>query len=133
MTKTLLFLIALIVLSNAYTQTKAKKYAGLAYASYCSPKQLINWTLGVVSYNYPNVHDVTIIENTSKVNYIIIIPKDLRAYIIYDEDDNTIVVTFRGSQNISNWLSNIDFIFTDYTPCDKCKVHKGFYNAYLNL
>ena len=35
-------------------------------------------------------------------------------FTAYNSQDNTIVVTFRGSQNIANWISNIDFLKSNY-------------------
>ena len=50
-------------------------------------------------------------------------------YIGYQLDINAIVLSFRGSEDFQNWLSDLEIIRVDYPLCDKCSVHKGFYHA----
>lgn len=43
--------------------------------------------------------------------------------------DNTrdeIVVAFRGSSDLRNWIADFDFIQVSYDYCDGCYVHDGF-------
>src|SRR5690606_27245725 len=40
---------------------------------------------------------------------------------------------FRGSSNIQNWMDNLDFIKVGYPGVQGGEVHKGFYNAWLDL
>lgn len=54
---------------------------------------------------------------------------DTQGYVGYDSSKSAIVVSFRGSESIQNWISNLDAILTDYPPCSGCRVHKGFYRA----
>jgi putative lipase involved disintegration of autophagic bodies len=39
-------------------------------------------------------------------------------------------VAFRGSVNIENWITNIDFKMRPYKSITGAKVHEGFYTAY---
>ena len=41
-----------------------------------------------------------------------------------------IIVSFRGSSNIANWISNLSFNQVSYPKCNGCKVHNGFYSAW---
>jgi predicted lipase len=50
-------------------------------------------------------------------------------YIGYQPDIKAIVVSFRGSEDFQNWLSDLEVIRVDYPLCEKCSVHKGFYHA----
>ena len=43
---------------------------------------------------------------------------------------NGIIVCFRGSSNIPNWLANLDFHFTSYSSCHGCEVHAGFFKTW---
>lgn len=52
-----------------------------------------------------------------------------RGYIGYNEGQQAIYVSFRGSEDINNWITNLDAIKTDYPLCSGCEVHKGFYTA----
>jgi len=53
----------------------------------------------------------------------------------YDSHSKSIIVSFRGSSNIKNWLDNFDFVKQDYSlhGCKNCQVHTGFYKSYLTL
>ena len=44
-----------------------------------------------------------------------------------------IIVSFRGSSNIPNWINNINILKMDYPYCDGCKIHKGFHKSYQSL
>ena len=56
---------------------------------------------------------------------------DTHGFIGYLPSMNTIYVSFRGSESISKWITNIDAIKKPYPPCESegCEVHKGFYLA----
>lgn len=54
---------------------------------------------------------------------------DTHGYIGYHAGQQTIYVSFRGSESIKNWVDNLDAILTNYPLCTKCEVHKGFYKA----
>lgn len=44
-----------------------------------------------------------------------------------DKTNEQIVVAFRGSSSISNWIANLDFVLTDASSlCDGCEAHMGF-------
>ena len=52
-----------------------------------------------------------------------------RGFIGYQPSINAIIVSYRGSSDIENWFTNLNFIFTSYPNCNNCKVHEGFYEA----
>ena len=46
------------------------------------------------------------------------------------------VLIFRGTVpwDLKNWIEDINFVPTDFPLCDnKCKVHRGFYEAYKQI
>lgn len=49
-------------------------------------------------------------------------------YMGYDEGENRIVIAFRGSDNIRNWLSDLNFSTSTYPLCNKCAIHTGINN-----
>lgn len=55
--------------------------------------------------------------------------KDTEGYIGYTDSQQAIYVSFRGSSDIQNWITNIQATTTNYPLCSDCNVHKGFYNA----
>ena len=46
---------------------------------------------------------------------------------------NTIAVVVVGTNNIRNWLTNLNLGKKSYSECKDCKVHNGFYNHYSSL
>jgi hypothetical protein len=53
-----------------------------------------------------------------------------QAYSAYDSVNDRIVVSFRGSWNVPNWVENLDTLKTDYQYCPGCQVHMGFLVSY---
>ena len=41
-----------------------------------------------------------------------------------------VVVSFRGTHNIADWLDDLDAVQTAYPNVDNGYVHKGFYSAW---
>jgi len=69
-----------------------------------------------------------------KATYIILDKlHDTNGYIGYTTSQSTIFVAFRGSESLSNWISNLDAVLTTYPLCANCNVHAGFYAAEKNV
>lgn len=53
----------------------------------------------------------------------------------YDSVSNSIISTYRGSDNALNWIEDFDFIKVDYVRegCTDCRVHQGFNADYNSL
>ena len=56
---------------------------------------------------------------------------DTNGFIGYLPSDNSIYVSFRGSESVNNWITDFDSTKTSYTsyPTCGCEVHQGFYLA----
>jgi hypothetical protein len=54
-------------------------------------------------------------------------------YIGFQSDIEYIIVSFRGTNDVQNWVTNLDFFTTEYPLCSEgdsnCRVHSGFYAA----
>ena len=109
-----------------YNTTLAKKFWHFCMASYCKQSKIAYWDLGFVSTLYPGVTDITVIYNSTK---------NTLAYTAYYPEKNEVLIIFRGTQmtSVLNWISDIDFISTAYPYCSGCRVHQGFYKAYLTI
>ena len=59
--------------------------------------------------------------------------KGTYGFVGYNDNDNQIIVSFRGTdpKNIENWKTDIKIWKTDYPGVPNARVHTGFYNAYL--
>ncbi|KAJ5919557.1 hypothetical protein N7454_009392 [Penicillium verhagenii] len=59
---------------------------------------------------------------------------DTAGFLAVDETNDLIVLSFRGSTDISNWIANLDFVFNDDSGlCSGCDVHSGFWSAWLTV
>jgi len=55
---------------------------------------------------------------------------DLQGFTGYSTTHKGIVLAFRCSSNIQNWIINLSTNQIDYPRCDGCKVHNGFHTAW---
>ena len=55
-----------------------------------------------------------------------------KGYIGYDSKLNLVIAVFRGSDNIENWINDFKAIYTEYSFCKDCYVHKGNCFEHLN-
>lgn len=100
---------------------KSMYYAG---AAYCLLDDLqTNWNCGEPCAQTNGVKEFTPIINTNLNTF---------GYVAYNEQDNEIVVVFRGTQmtNVMNWVSDLDIHTVQYKTLNGSLVHKGFYSTY---
>lgn len=55
---------------------------------------------------------------------------DLQGFTGFSTTLNAIILSFRGSKNIQNWIINLSTNQVDYSRCTGCKVHNGFNTAW---
>lgn len=58
-------------------------------------------------------------------------PVDGTGFVAVDHSKKLIVLAFRGSKSIGNWLANINIVQKPYPPCKLCTVHSGFYDTWV--
>lgn len=60
---------------------------------------------------------------------------DLEGYVAVDTVREEIVVAFRGSSDLRNWIADFDFLLVKYsgTGCSGCYVHDGFYSSWEEI
>ena len=109
---------ALSVVSAAYNPTAGLKGVYYSAASYCSAASVQSWSCGEPCSQEAGVTSITPIRNDAKGTF---------GYVAYNKNANEIVVSFRGSQNIQNWITNIDFGKMNYKDVAGAQVHTGFY------
>ena len=71
--------------------------------------------------NDPALNGLRLINNDSKI----------QGYVKFQ--DNAIVVSFRGTVDLKDWISNAKVLQRDYQNCKSCKVHTGFFNYYNSV
>lgn len=58
---------------------------------------------------------------------------NIQGFVGYSAPHNAVIAAFRGTVDIKNWISNIQFAQVAYPKCSGCAVHDGFYNAYQEV
>ncbi|KAF2685303.1 alpha/beta-hydrolase [Lentithecium fluviatile CBS 122367] len=51
---------------------------------------------------------------------------DATGFVAVDTTNSLIVISFRGSSSVRNWISNANFGLSDVSWCDDCSAHAGF-------
>ena len=122
----LLCVVALLVLANSlsftlYDVTHSKQTAGYASLAYCDNTCLNAWSCKSGS-KLPGLTNVTYLAQSIT---------QATGYLGYSSQLNTIIVSFRGSSNIPNWIENLNFEKVPYLFCLRCEIHTGFYADYI--
>lgn len=55
---------------------------------------------------------------------------DVAGFLAADSTNKLLVLAFRGSRSVQNWIANLDFGAEDIDICDGCKAHSGFWKAW---
>ncbi|KAL4497805.1 hypothetical protein ABPG72_000560 [Tetrahymena utriculariae] len=120
-----LFLVSCQQLS--YNETIAQNLAGFSFASFCNPKYLQQWSCGSACKKIPN----------GLTDFYYFYNKTLKAsrYIGYSAHHDAIVVVFRGTVPwlVQNWIANLNTVKIQCPYCEKCYVHKGFFQQFNQL
>lgn len=55
---------------------------------------------------------------------------DATGFVAVDDVNKAIVLSFRGTVSLSNWIANVNLDFNDFDACDDCQVHAGFLSSW---
>jgi len=127
-----LALLALPVLSGArgvpgtasteYSEDRARVLAHFAGAAYCNSDLISSWSCD--HCQEAGSFQAQVIYNSKS---------DMQAYVGLNSE-NQIVVAFRGSISLTNWIENLYYAHeAAYPHCDGCKVHSGFYETWRSV
>jgi hypothetical protein len=56
---------------------------------------------------------------------------DVTGYIAADTTNKLIIVSFRGSSSILNWITDLQVELTDNDICSGCQAHLGFFDSWV--
>lgn len=99
-----------------YNLELSKKYGAYSKIAYCPEDKVKNWNCKDCQ-TYNTIQDLQIIENKKK---------DIFAYVFYDTLLQKIVLSWRGSIDSKNYVTDFTYAKIPYT-CTLCEVHLGFY------
>lgn len=109
--------------SAQYSPTVAMSSLYYCKTSYCNSQDIQSWDCGSTCNFHPGFKVQGVYRNSSV---------DSQGYSGLSSTGD-IVVAFRGSYNIKNWIADLDFTKVSYPSCSGCEVHKGFYEVYLSM
>lgn len=109
--------------ATGYNQTEAMDFLHFSQVAYCPAKALLEWSCS--NCNLPAAKNVSVFSDEST---------DTQAYVSYLPSRGRVVVGFRGTNSLTNWIDNLKFAKTAaYARCDGCEVHDGFLNQWNNV
>lgn len=118
----LVLLCYLVYSQNSYSTKTAKHLTELAAISYESESSILNWNCnlcGIVPFQEPQIF-----KNDSNSVF---------GFVGYSPQLQKIVVAFRGSVDIANWVLNLKTVRTNYPLCSGCSVHIGFNQGFNSV
>lgn len=120
-----ILLVALLfaVTSCAYSTALAKELAYYSEITHCSDSEIAQWSCSGFTSQVKGLSPVSFY-NPGKNTF---------GFIAYNPTFQAVVVAFRGSEDIKNWITNLDTVRTSYGACSGCSVHLGFNAAYNNV
>ncbi|GAM27498.1 hypothetical protein SAMD00019534_106740, partial [Acytostelium subglobosum LB1] len=104
-----------------YSQEIGTQHVLMNYVSYCDTQQILDWTCPRCK-NFPGATNIKVVEN-----------KELSTFGVVATYNDTVFIAFRGSVDVTNWISNFEFAHVDYPNVTDAKVHFGFYHAWLGV
>ena len=119
----LLALVAAAATAQSYNPNLAMSALYFCKAAYCDASAISSWSCGACSY-HPGMQSVSVFTNSSI---------ESQGFTGYDSNMNAVIVAFRGSSNIPNWISDLNFFKTSYPYCSGCEVHRGFFHEWQSL
>lgn len=109
----LLLLPSSLCLLSSYDPLLAKEAWIYSIASYCNADRLQNWDIADLKTFYPDMKDISVFYSSDGDN---------QGFVGFNEKTNLVVMVFRGSSSIENWMENIDLIKTSYSRCSVNKL-----------
>ena len=106
---------------DSYSQSTANHTLMFAYGAYCPADQLEDW-----SCKWCQEVPGFLVDVVYEADYLL-------AFTGYDPQYNQVVVSFRGTHNVEDWLYDLDAVPVDYPGIDGGTVEAGFYKAWQNL
>ncbi|KAF1958607.1 alpha/beta-hydrolase [Byssothecium circinans] len=67
---------------------------------------------------------------TSVIEYASELASDVTGFVSLDPTNKFIVIAFRGTASIDNWITNINFKEADTNLCKDCTAHAGFWQSW---
>ncbi|KPA78984.1 lipase precursor-like protein [Leptomonas pyrrhocoris] len=110
-----------------FSEADAMRYHYYEAASYCGASAVEAWTCGRVCSHVPGFQTFAVLDNDDF---------GTQGFVGVDHNNSQIVVAFRGSSDLANWLMDLLAKSIAYKPTScgsACEVHTGFMLSYLSV
>ena len=108
--------------TRGYDEGRAKLFMFLSAAAYCDADQINSWGCKPCKLAGLSLQARTFINGSTQ------------CFVGYADSLDQVIVSFRGSHSIQDWITNLNFPQTAaYPSCDGCKVHEGFFDSWLSV
>jgi len=116
--------------ASYFSATRAILFARFSQIAYCPSE--------ILSEKWKTCPDCVATDSNFSVSRVIQGSKaQSQAFIGYSNTTSAtgnIVISFRGSDNLENWIKDLDFPKqTAYPKCSGCKIHGGFLSAWTEV
>ncbi|KAI9907771.1 hypothetical protein PsorP6_003337 [Peronosclerospora sorghi] len=109
---------------STYNETTAMYLAHITSVSYCHIQHIIEW----------NCQPCTLVSRLSGVKVVEDAKDNFQGLVGYSHLYNALVIAFRGSIDVTNWINNITFLKKRaYAHFPDVMVHEGFYWTYRSV
>ncbi|KAI9292198.1 alpha/beta-hydrolase [Neoconidiobolus thromboides FSU 785] len=99
------------------TEEESKDYVLFASSVYCPKEQIINWSCSRCRLR-SDITQAMVFEHKNT---------ESRAFITVDHKNRNVIIAFRGSANLKNWLQNVKILKSELLPDNpEVQVHLGF-------
>ncbi len=115
--------------TKSFNVSLAKRMSQLTAISYCQPEHIESWQCTPCSFIQPPLIVQKVFMDTVKDLF--------QGYVAYDPQYHSILIAFRGTRDVKNWLDNLTFIkmrlFPKEFPDLNIEVHSGFHKVYKSV
>lgn len=101
--------------ASNYDDTTAQGLAYLAAAAYCDPGPVQGWSCLACTKSPITVSNAIFLQDSTLTNF---------AYCGTDESDGSVVLSYRGSDDIQQWINNLKVDKIPFAGCSGCNVHE---------
>jgi predicted lipase len=116
--------------SSFFSPTRARLFAHFSQVAYCESSQLSSgWSnCPDCIATDPNFHVSHVIQGTKAKSQVFVGSSNTTSAT------GNVVISFRGSDNLENWIKDLDFPKkTAYPKCTDCEIHGGFLDAWTEV
>ncbi|TYZ60198.1 hypothetical protein PybrP1_003520 [[Pythium] brassicae (nom. inval.)] len=107
-----------------YNETAALYLAHVTSVAYCQAAHIHDWSC----------QPCGLVPRLERVQIVMDKKDSFQGLVGYSAADNAVVVAFRGSMDVTNWIDNMTFIKKRaYAAYPSVKVHQGFYWVYRSV